>query len=112
MLTDPLDRAVKLIEEHFRSFPAALPVPLCRSLSLFQSRRGEFERTCHSPLESGAETTARGLPGDELNSSTVNLLKTAVNLFPPGFFRALVDCVIKALNQGIDQRSTGLSGKP
>ena len=48
--------------------------------------RGEFERTCLSPLESGAEPAAGVLPGDELNSSAVNLLKAAIDLLPPGFF--------------------------
>jgi hypothetical protein len=72
----------------------------------------EFEFACWSPIESSAEAAAGVLPGNELNSSTVNLLKTAIDLFAPGFFRAFVNHLIKALDQRSDQRGASLSGKP
>src|SRR5256885_5454972 len=99
MFTSPLDRLVKLIEQHFRSLRAALLIPRYGRLGLLQSRG---VNSYSSPHESGSEPAAGVLPGDELNSPAVNLLKTQINLLPPGFFRALVDCMIKALNQRID----------
>jgi hypothetical protein len=71
-------------------------------------RQGEFERMRGSPLKSKPETAACLLPGDEFNGSAIDLLKTPIDLVPPGFFRGLVDGMIEAANQRVDQRSASL----
>jgi hypothetical protein len=40
-----------------------------------------------------------------MNGSAVDLLKTSIDLLPPGFFRGSVDRLIQTANQGVDQRS-------
>ena len=47
---------------------------------------------------------ARFLPGDKMNGSTVDLLKTPIDLLSPGFFRGNVDLLIQTANQRVDQR--------
>lgn len=61
-----------------------------------------------SLLQSRPETAACLLPRDELNGSVVDLLKTAIDLLPPGFFRRSVDHLIQAANQGVDKRGANL----
>jgi hypothetical protein len=51
-----------------------------------------------SLLQPGPETAARFLPGDEMNGSAVDLLKTPKDFLPPGFFRARVDRLIQTAN--------------
>src|SRR5437879_4664184 len=86
------------------------PQPACcvactsrRQLQLPPRRLDEFGQIRPSPLQPSPETAAGILPWDELNGSTVDLLKTAIDLVPPGFFDAIVDCVIETLDQRIDQ---------
>src|SRR5258708_32453993 len=72
---------------------------------------GEGERMRCSLLQSRSEAAARVLPGDELNSSAVDLLETPINLLPPCFFRARVDGLVQAANQRIDQSGANLGRK-
>ena len=74
-------------------------------------RRGECEQIRLSLLQPGPDAAARFLPRQESNGASVDLLKTLVDLLAPSFFRAIVDSVIKALDQRVDQRGTSLSRK-
>jgi hypothetical protein len=58
-------------------------------------RRGEFERIERSPLHSRPQASAGLLPGYELNGFAVDLLKAAIDLLPPSFFRIGVDALIQ-----------------
>jgi hypothetical protein len=96
--------------------PGTFPQPACcvactsRWLSqLPPKRQGEFEWIRWSPLNPSPQAAARVIPGDELNGATVDLLKTAMNLLTPGVFHAIVNRVIKAPDQGVDQRRTSVS---
>jgi len=64
-----------------------------------------------SLLQPRPETAARFLPGDEMNNSAVDLLKTLIDLAPPGFFRGSVDLLIQTANQRVDQRSASFRRK-
>ncbi len=54
-----------------------------------------------------AKSAACFLPWDELNRSSVDLLKTAVDFHGPGFFRAFVDGGIQAVDQWSDEGGAG-----
>jgi hypothetical protein len=108
VVSNPLDRAVKFIKE---TFPQPACCVACTGRWLFQlppKRQGEFERIRWSPVEPSPQATARVIPGDELNGSAVNLLKTVMNLLSPSVLCAIVDCVIKAPDQRVDQRGSCL----
>jgi len=104
VISNSLDRAVKLIHEHLRGPHTAQPVPFRGGFGFLQ--RGRVNSNgCRSRLQPRPETAARLLPGDEMNGSAVDLLKTSIDLLPPGFFRGSVDRLIQTANQGVDQRS-------
>ena len=66
------------------------------NLTAAPKRQSEFEPIRYSPFELSPQASARVIPGCELNGSTVDLLKTAMNLLTPGFFRKLINRAIKA----------------
>ena len=66
------------------------------NLTAAPKRQSEFEPIRYSPFELSPQASARVIPGCELNGSTVALLKTAMNLLTPGFFRKLINRAIKA----------------
>jgi hypothetical protein len=51
-----------------------------------------------SLLQPGPETAARFLPGDQMNGTAVDLLKTPMDFFSPGFFCGSVDRFIQTAN--------------
>jgi hypothetical protein len=111
VICNSFDGAVKLIHEHFRSPHTAPPVPFDGRLRLRPKPPGEGQQMLCSLLESRSEAAARVLPGDEPNSSAVDLLETPINLLPPCFFRPRVDGLIQAPNQRIDQSGANLGRK-
>ena len=52
-----------------------------------------------SLLEARSGPVACLFPGDELNSSAVDLLKTPVDLVPPGLFGTGIDRLIQTADQ-------------
>jgi hypothetical protein len=104
--------AQSLGQVHPETFPQPACCVACTSPWLFQlppKQQDEFERIRWSPLQPSPKATARVIPVDELNGSTVDLLKTAMNLLSPGVFRVIVDFVIKTPDQRVDQCGTSLS---
>src|SRR5258708_3563131 len=105
------DRAVHLVKEQFGSPSAALPNTSRLQPQLPPRLRDEFGQVQLSPLQPRPEAPAGVLPRHQLNGATVDLPKTAMDLLPPSLFSAIVDCMIKAPDQRIDQSGTSLSGK-
>lgn len=69
-------------------------------------RRGVFGPRRRSPLQLRPETAARLVPGDKTNGSAVDLPKAPIDLLGPCFFSVVIDRLIQATDQRIDQRST------
>jgi hypothetical protein len=57
-------------------------------------RQDEIEPLHCSRLQSRAETSARILPGNELNGSAIDLLKTLKDLLPPSLLDGSIDLLI------------------
>ncbi len=65
---------------------------------------GSIRPTACLPLPSRQETAALLFPGDKRNGSAVDLLKTPLDLVPPGFLGAIVHRLIETADQRVDQR--------